>query len=60
MGLDGAVGVALGHVECGSGRLCGMYRDVAVCVCVCVCVYLCICVCMCMCMCVYMYVCIKY
>jgi len=52
MGLDGAVGVALGHVECGSGRLCGMYRDVAVCVCVCVCVL------MYMCMYVYVYVCV--
>ena len=37
MGLDGAVGVALGHVECGAGELCAIYRGVAQCVCVCVC-----------------------
>ena len=74
MGLGGADGIALGHVECecgwGSGELCGMYRGVAVwqcacvlvCVCVCTCVYLriCLCICMCVYVCMDECVCITY
>ena len=70
MGLGGAVGIALGHVECvcvcvGQVNCVGCTEKEqregvrtywCVCVCVCVSVYLRICLCMCMCVCVCMYV----